>query len=119
MNLVRKDDDILDTYVVVEKPKGLGFCIGSDDDLDAYEGLFFEKEDRENLIPIFVFNNELPYSIGDTQVCFYNKDSKETIFTNDTNVVVFSDFPFLRFLWFDSRFGFSGWIIYYPCCFVC
>lgn len=92
MNLVRKDDDILDTYVVVEKPKGLGFCIGSDDDLDAYEGVFFEKEDRENLIPIFVFNNELPYSIGDTQVCFYNKDSKETIFTNDTNVVVFSDY---------------------------
>ncbi len=92
MNLVRKDDDILDTYVVVEKPKGLGFCIGSDDDLDAYEGLFFEKEDRENLIPIFVFNNELPYLIGDTQVCFYNKDSKETIFTNDTNVVVFSDY---------------------------
>lgn len=92
MNLVVKDDDILDTYVVVEKPKGLGFCIGSDDDLDAYEGVFFEKEDRENLIPIFVFNNELPYSIGDTQVCFYNKDSKETIFTNDTNVVVFSDY---------------------------
>lgn len=92
MNLVRKDDDILDTYVVVEKPKGLGFCIGSDDDLDVYEGVFFEKEDRENLIPIFVFNNELPYSIGDTQVCFYNKDSKETIFTNDTNVVVFSDY---------------------------
>lgn len=92
MNLVRKDDDILDTYVVVEKPKGLGFCIGSDDDLDAYEGVFFEKEDRENLIPIFVFNNELPYLIGDTQVCFYNKDSKETIFTNDTNVVVFSDY---------------------------
>lgn len=92
MNLVRKDDDILDTYVVVEKPKGLGFCIGSDDDLDAYEGVFFEKEDRENLIPIFVFNNELPYSIGDTQVCFYNKDSKETIFTNDTNVVLFSDY---------------------------
>ena len=92
MNLVRKDDDILDTYVVVEKPKGLGFCIGSDDDLDAYEGVFFEKEDRENLIPIFAFNNELPYSIGDTQVCFYNKDSKETIFTNDTNVVVFSDY---------------------------
>lgn len=92
MNLVRKDDDILDTYVVVEKPKGLGFCIGSDDDLDTYEGVFFEKEDRENLIPIFVFNNELPYSIGDTQVCFYNKDSKETIFTNDTNVVVFSDY---------------------------
>ena len=28
-------------------------------------------------------------------------------------------FPFLRFLWFDPRFGFSGWIIYYPCCFVC
>lgn len=92
MNLVRKDDDILDTYVVVEKPKGLGFCIGSDDDLDAYEGVFFEKEDRENLVPIFVFNNELPYSIGDTQVCFYNKDSKETIFTNDTNVVLFSDY---------------------------
>lgn len=92
MNLVRKDDDILDTYVVVEKPKGLGFCIGSDDDLDAYEGVFFEKEDRENLIPIFVFNNELPYLIGDTQVCFYNKDSKETIFTNDTNVVLFSDY---------------------------
>ena len=92
MNLVRKDDDILDTYVVVEKPKGLGFCIGSDDDLDAYEGVFFEKEDRENLIPIFVFNNELPYLIGDTQVCFYNKDSKETIFTNDTNIVVFSDY---------------------------
>ena len=92
MNLVRKDDDILDTYVVVEKPKGLGFCIGSDDDLDTYEGVFFEKEDRENLIPIFVFNNELPYLIGDTQVCFYNKDSKETIFTNDTNVVVFSDY---------------------------
>ena len=92
MNLVRKDDDILDTYVFVEKPKGLCFCIGSDDDLDTYEGVFFEKEDRENLIPIFVFNNELPYSIGDTQVCFYNKDSKETIFTNDTNVVVFSDY---------------------------
>ena len=92
MNLVRKDDDILDTYVVVEKPKGLGFCIGGDDDLDAYEGVFFEKEDRENLIPIFVFNNELPYLIGDTQVCFYNKDSKGTIFTNDTNVVVFSDY---------------------------
>lgn len=92
MNLVRKDDDILDTYVVVEKPIGLGFCIGSDDDLDAYEGVFFEKEDRENLIPIFVFNNEFPCLIGDTQVCFYNKDSKETIFTIDTNVVVFSDY---------------------------
>lgn len=92
MNLVRKDDDILDTYVVVEKPIGLGFCIGSDDDLDAYEGVFFEQEDRKNLIPIFVFNNEFPCSIGDTQVCFYNKDSKETIFTIDTNVVVFSDY---------------------------
>ena len=60
--------------------------------LDAINDAKLSKEDRENLIPIFVFNNELPYSIGDTQVCFYNKDSKETIFTNDTNVVVFSDY---------------------------
>lgn len=92
MNLVIKDDDILDTYVVIERPKGLGFCIGSDDDLESYEGVVFKKEDRENLIPIFVFNNELPYSVGDTQVCFYNKDSKETIITNDTNVVIFSNY---------------------------
>ncbi len=40
------------------------------------------------------------------------------IFFDRFYVVVFNDFPFLRFLWFDPRFGFSGWIIYYPCCFV-
>ncbi len=92
MNLVKKDDDILDTYVIVEKPVGLGFCIGDESDLERYENIFFKPEEKEDYIPFYAFNNDLPYRVADTRVCFFNKKTNEVLITQDTNVVVFADY---------------------------
>lgn len=85
MNLVK--EEIVDTYVIHEKPVGAGIALG-DDAEEKYEMYL----DGESAKIVYVFNNELPYFLGDAEVVLV-KNNGEIIKTQETEVIVFADYP--------------------------
>lgn len=84
-------EDIIDSYVIIEKPLGIGYALGSSDDLEKYVDFYISEDDLDNSKLLYVFNNDLPYFMADTQVVILKEGN--FIKTNETEVIKFSEYP--------------------------
>lgn len=93
--IIEGDEEILDTYVIEEKPQGLGVSI--DTDASYYEDFIIKIDSSficiEDYVIVYLFDNELPYRVGDAQVNFVNTKTNTLIETQDVVPIIFEEYP--------------------------